>query len=195
MTKSEELFEAFLKENAVSFVRIPEANEPTPDYLLDFNGYKIIVEIKEISEDVNFKTGQFAVSSRTVGKHVRDRISKAKTQIQQANKKSLPAVLLIYNRLDTDFQLFGTEDHDFRDAILGEYTVVLQNEPLKIIDSYHGLNKSFLKSKNTSFSAVGRLKLCGRILEVTLFGNPYAKIRLDCGRLPACFKVDTPCPP
>ena len=167
---------------------------PTPDYLLYFNDYKIIVEIKEISEDVNFRAGQFAVHSRTVGKHIRKKISEAKAQIQAANQEGLPAVLLIYNNLDTAFHAFGTEDHDFRDAILGEYTVVLQKAPVKIIDSYHGRNKSFSESKNTSFSAVGRLKPCEGILEVTLFENPYAQIKLDHKKLPACFEVVELCP-
>lgn len=196
MTKSEKLFEVFLEKNNIFFEKISVTKRPTPDYLLNFNDYRIIVEIKEIREDENFKTDPFSVSSgtvissssRTVGDHVRAKISEAKKQIQQANKANLPAVLLIYNNLDP-WQAFGTEDHDFRDAILGEYTLVFQKEPVQIIDRYHGRNKSFAVNKNTSFSAVGRLKQCDERLEVTLFENPYAKIRLDAKKLSAYFEI------
>ncbi len=75
----------------------------------------------------------------------------------------------------------------------GEHTVVIDLESKRIVDSFHGQNKSFQDCKNTSFSALGRLKkqpvTTGETLRVTLFENVYAKVPIDYTSLPACFEV------
>jgi hypothetical protein len=62
-------------------------------------------------------------------------------------------VLLIFNDRDP-LQLFGTENHDFEHAMYGELTLTIEGDSGKIVDRFHGQNKSFQKRKNTSFSAV-----------------------------------------
>ena len=185
-TKSEDLFEKFLDENCISYERIKVAGQGrSMDYLLIINGYEVAFEIKEISKDENFKAD---LSSRTVGAHIRAKISKGKKQIQSVARNGVPAVLLIYNNLDP-MHLFGTENHDFMAAMHGELTVRISKRSNKIIDMFHGHNKSFSKGKNTSFSAVGRLRPCQGRLEVTLFDNPWARVKLDYAKLPDCFEI------
>jgi len=57
------------------------------------------------------------------------------------------------------------------------------------VDRFHGQNKSLQANKNTSFSAVGRLKEEQGSISVTLFENIHAKVPIDYKMLPACFEV------
>jgi len=57
------------------------------------------------------------------------------------------------------------------------------------VDRFHGRNKSFQPNKNTSFSAIGRLKEERASIRVTLFENIHAKVPIDYNTLPACFEV------
>ena len=74
-TKSEEVFEKFLNENNLDFSRIKVAESPRPDYVVEFGEFRIVFEVKELAEDSNFEVGQFTVSSRTVGNHIRKKIT------------------------------------------------------------------------------------------------------------------------
>jgi hypothetical protein len=87
-------------------------------------------------------------------------------------------------------QLFGTENHDFEHAMCGADTLRIDLETRRIVDRFHGDGKSFQAAKNTSFSAVGRLKeRRGGDVRVTLFENIHAKVPIDFGSLPACFEI------
>lgn len=184
-TTSELQFEKFLDENQLLFERVAEQKTPRPDYLVQIGDAKVLFEVKEISEDDNFTKG---VYSRIVGDHIRSKINEAKRQIQYGASQGIPSVLLVYNNLDP-FHLFGTEDHDFITAMYGEYTIAIDRESMKAVDSYHGRNKSLHEAKNRSFSAVGRLYPVRGKLEVTLFENPFAKVKLPYDTLPSCFDV------
>ncbi len=72
----------------------------------------------------------------------------------------------------------------------GHYTIRMEIETRRIVDRFHGDGKSFQRNKNTSFSALGRLKE-GRGNEVwfTLFENIHARVPIDYDMLPACFEV------
>jgi hypothetical protein len=118
----------------------------TPGYKITIAGAELIIEVKELADDPNFENG-----ARTVGEHIRKKISDGRGQIQAASKQGKPAVLSIFNNLDP-LQLFGTENHDFEHAKSGEHTVAVDINSRKIVDAFHGRNKSFQQSKNTSFS-------------------------------------------
>jgi hypothetical protein len=156
---------------------------------------QLVFEVKELAEDKNFgvvkdpSMPDIKSHSRTVGDHVRRRIEGSKRQIQYGAKQSIPSILLIYNNLDPVFQMFGTEDMDFTTAMYGEYTVILNKNTKGASDWFNGKNQLLQESKNTSFSAVGRL--CDRAEEtaVTLFENVFAKIKVPYDQLPPCFDV------
>lgn len=185
-TTSEREFERFLAENGLPFERVEEQPTPRPDYLVQIGDAKTLFEVKEISEDENFTAEP--VYRRTLGDHIRAKIGEARRQMQYGAKQGIPSVLVIYNNLDP-IHLFGTEDQDFITAMYGAYTVVFDPERMKIVDHFHGRNKSLDEEKNTSFSAVGRLYPVRTRLEVTLFENAFAKVKLPFDSIPACFDV------
>jgi hypothetical protein len=187
-TISEREFENFLSRNHLAFEPIPQAGAPRPDYLVTCDAGTIVFEVKELSEDANFHKQPFQVSTRTVGAHIRSKIAEARKQVQYGTRQGFPSVLLIYNDIDP-MHLFGTENHDFAAAMYGDHTLRIGLQTGKIIDSFHGRNRSFAEGKNTSFSALGRLAPDRSEMKVTLFENPFAKLPLPYGRLPTCFGV------
>jgi hypothetical protein len=206
-TKSEGVFEEFLALNNLLFRKVPEVREEAahrPDYLVQVGNFELLCEVKELTEDEDFGTTpdplhpHIKLSSRTVGKHVRRRIERSKKQIQYGANQGIPSILLIYNSLDSAFQDFGTADPDFISAMYGEYTLLFDKETRATSELYNGRNSSLQETKNTSFSAVGRLAdKCRktdagdtvRELTVTLFENVFAEVKLPYDQLPPCIEV------
>lgn len=194
-TKSETLFENFLAANNVRFEKIKEDTTPRPDYLVLVGSTQLIFEVKELAEDDYFGTikdpayPHIKSHSRTVGDHVRDRIERSKKQIQYGAKEGIPPVLLIYNNLDPEFQMFGTEPMDFTAAMYGAPTIILNRQTGTASEMFNGKDQMLQPQKNTSFSAVGHLCDRGGTITVTLFENVFAKLKIPCDQLPACFDV------
>lgn len=188
MTESESIFEKFLEKNELPFERMPVANTPRPDYFVTIGASKLTFEVKELSSDENFKTEPFAVSSRTLGNHIRDKISMARHQIRFGAGQSIPSILVIYNNMDP-FQMFGTEDLDFRAAMYGAPTVVIDKSSGKILDSFQGRNKSFTRERKAYFSALARLSTYNNQITLTLFENIFAAVPVAYDSLPTCFEV------
>ncbi len=184
-TKSENIFEEFCKKNNLQWEKIPERDEPTPDYKVFLNAGTVIFEIKQIDKDDSFtETG----GSRTVGDHVREKINEARKQLKFASRDSFPAILLIYNNLDP-MQMFATEQHDFISAMYGELTVRIDLEENMIKDSYQGLNQALRYDKNTSFSAVGKLYQTDVGPNVLIYENIFSENKLDYLSLPKCIEA------
>lgn len=205
-TKSEEVFESFLTLYNLPFQKIEEVHEKgarRPDYFVHVGNCGLILEVKELTEDGKFGTvsdplhPNIKLSSRTVGNHVRRTIERSRKQIQYGARQGIPSILLIYNSLDPVFQDFGTDDLDFTSAMYGEYTVLVDRNTRETSEIFNGRNNSLQESKNTSFSAVGRLadksrKTNGEIvreLTVTLFENVFAEVKLPYDQLPPCIEV------
>ena len=189
-TESEALFEQFLFDHKLPFERVPVAATSRPDYVVG-NGTgwgPILVEVKELLKDDDFKSGQFAVSRRKVGDHIRSKINESRKQVQYGAKQGIPSILLIYNALDPAFQMFGTESHDFQAAMNGDWTLWMSRETGNIVDSGYGKNRSFREDHNTSFTALGHLTDRGGKRTVRLFINEHAKVPLP-AELPACFEI------
>ena len=183
-TRSETLFEQFLSENHLSYIREPvEAYVRTPDYCVAVGDLAVIFEVKEI-----VGAWDNEVHAGVVGERIRQKINRGKRQMQSKSQEGKPTVLLIFNNYDP-LQLFGTEDCDFEHAMYGENTLRLHRGT--IVDRLHGRRDSMQVNKNTSISALGRLQ--GGIgdvpVTVTLFENLYAAVPLDYASLPPCFKV------
>ena len=184
-TKSETMFEEFCNLNKLRWQKIPERNQPTPDYKVTLNTQTIIFEVKQIDKDENFTE---TAGTRTVGNHVRARINEARNQIKAASREQFPAILLIYNNLDP-MQIFGTESHDFITAMYGEITIELSSKDHGIIDSYHGRNQSLRENKNTSFSAIGWLHQTNEGPAVRIYENVFAEYKLNYASPPKCVEA------
>ena len=186
LTDSEKLFQDFCNENRLDSCRVPEGTDTTPDFHLKLGGFTIAVEIKEISRAQGFNLHR--VSSRTVGSHVRQRISDARPQLQAASRSGTPAILLIYNAVDP-MQLFGTEEHDFTTAMYGELTVQINKSDLSTSELFHGRNALLREKVNTSFSGVGHLARTRNGPAVVVYENVYAANPLPFSAIPECIRV------
>ena len=183
--EAETLFECFCDTNQSSWQTVPIGQTRTPDYLVALSGEAVYVEVKQLDADEAFRTPS-GVSSRTVGSHVRQKITDSRKQIQAEAKAGSPGILLIYNNLDP-MQLFGTETHDFISAMYGEMAVRLKGNKIK--DSFYGRNSSLREGHNTSFSAVGHLRDSTTGPTVRLYENVFARNPLDFASLPSCIEV------
>ena len=184
-TKAEAIFEEFCTLNSISWEKLQESEQPTPDYRVDLNGRTVLVEVKQIDEDDNFSN---VSGSRTVGSHIRRKIEQARKQAQAASNTATPFILLVYNNLD-ELQMFGTEQHDCVDAMYGERTLEFDTSTNAVTDSFQGRNRSFRNDKNTSFSAVGYLKKTRRGIEVQICENIFAENQLDFSKIPNCIEA------
>ncbi len=183
-TESEVLFEAFCAAQFLDCAPIPTGSGKTPDYRLQLGRAAVLIEIEQIESRKGFNPG--GVHTRTVGSHVRHKINEARHQLKTASAASLPAILLIFNKIDP-LQTFGTEPHDFIGAMYGDLTVRLFRE--KPPRSFHGRNAKLRHNANTSFSGVGHLKRLIDGAEVKIFENVYAKHPLPFDDLPSCFEI------
>jgi hypothetical protein len=193
-TISEEVFERFLRENSLIFEKIEEKDTPRPDYLVHAGGTRLMFEVKELVEDKDFgvvrdtSRPDIRTGVRTVGDHVRKKITVARKQIRYAAKLGIPAILLVYNNIDP-IHLFGTENADFITAMYGEYTLLLDREAGRVTDAFYGRNQSLREDCNIEFSAVARLAPCGGTMIATLFENVFSTLKIPYESLPTCFEI------
>ena len=184
-TEAESVFEDFCALNGVPCEKIPEGEQPSPDYRVIFSGQAVLVEIKQIDDDTDFSD---VSSSRTVGSHIREKIKQARKQAKVALSSNTPFILLVYNNLDK-LQMFGTEQHDFVDAMYGERTLTFDTTENAITDSFQGRNSSLHHDKNESFSAIGPLKKTQVGIKVQVYENIYAENPLDFSKIPDCIEA------
>jgi hypothetical protein len=98
-TESEALFEAFCATNRLDWAPYGTKDTPTPDYRLGFAGATVCVEIKQIESEVDFVAR--GRQSRTVGEHVRRKITEAKAQLFQA-RAAQPRLSAETSRLEAE---------------------------------------------------------------------------------------------
>ena len=183
-TESELLFEGFCAQHHLDWQPISTGRGKTPDYELRFSDATVHIEIEQIESQRGFNSK--GAHTRTVGLHVRHKISEARKQLQTAARIGVPTILLIHNTVDP-LQMFGTETHDFICAMYGELTVRIVDGQLG--ESFHGRNASLRSDANTSFSGVGHLKRVSAGAEVRVFENVYAAHSLPFASIPACIEV------
>ena len=153
-TKSEGLFEEFLHSNGVRFSRIEEVKEKDakrPDYLVEIGNLKIMFEVKQLGDDDDAERVQLTDGwSSTPGAQLRQRITRSKKQIQFGAYQGIASVLLVYNNTDPVLQLRGTDEFDFRTAMYGELTTLIDKQAQERSEFFHGRKKQLQESKNTS---------------------------------------------
>lgn len=189
-TNSEDLFEAFLTSNGVRFSRIEEVKKKgakRPDYLVEIGDLKIMFEVKQLGDDDKLAEPTAGGAGPLLGAQLRQLITRSKKQIQFGAGQGIASVLLVHNSADPVFQLRGTDDLDFRTAMYGELTKLINRQTES--EFFHGRMDQMQESKNTSFSAVGHLCDRGGTTTITLWENAYAKVKIPFEQLPPCFDV------
>jgi hypothetical protein len=193
-TKSEELFETFLTANGIEFARIEEAQNQKgarrPDYLVQLGTGQLVFEVKQLGDDAPTESTQRIQSwSSTPGEALRHLITRSKKQVQFGADQGIPSILLVYNNIDPVFQTRGTDAFDFRTAMYGELTMLIDKCSDQSSEYFHGRKSQLQEGKNTSFSAIGHLCDRGGTTTLRLWENAFAKIPLPFEQLPACFTV------
>jgi hypothetical protein len=105
-TISEEQFEAFCKNRGIPLERIPESDSRTPDYEIDIESQRIIVEVKETSpnpEEIESdrllnERGYGNVTGGTPGDRVRKMIRSASGQLKARSNGVLLTLLVVFDR-------------------------------------------------------------------------------------------------
>ncbi|WP_266180812.1 hypothetical protein [Dyella humicola] len=186
-TDSETLFESFCTHHQLQWDPIPTDVTARPDYKLTIGDIQIAVEIKQLDTLSGFILG--GRSSRTTGDHVRAAIKSAHSQIKWASRSDMPGLLLIYNARDP-WQAFGTEEHDFLDAMYGERTVKISKGTGAHGPVFHGRNAKLRADDNVGFSGVGHLlRIQRRWPIITIYENAHARYPLPFELLKPYFEV------
>lgn len=188
-TQSEKLFEDFCRRNNIACKSISVRSSRTPDYCISVNGEKIVVEVKEFSpnkedEKMLRKAAQervFVVGWRhRPGERVRNKISKSAKQISNFSKGKYPGLLVLYNSIDN---VEPTSGYEIKVAMFGIDTMVLSrpdsmNEMPEVLERKSGPNRKLTPSDNTSISAIAVLTKDSDTLDLAVYHNRHAAIRI-----------------
>jgi hypothetical protein len=188
-TTSEREFEAFCQSRGIPLARIPEAETRTPDYEIEVQGQRIVVEVKETSPDPEERQSDRLLEERgvglatggTPGDRVRKMIASASPQLKARSAGVLPTLLVIFDR----GRAFGhVEDYHVRVAMYGLEQIHLAVPPIGTGRPYatgasHGPKRKMTESDNTSVSAVASLVMPGAGQhELLVYRNRFARVPL-----------------
>lgn len=186
-TESEIIFERFCSSKGISFRKIPETNNKTPDYCLHIEDYKIIVELTQF--DINEKEkdlGKSLLTAKTIvyypedEKRIRQKVKDKSEQLKPY--KDYPTILIfldnrsIFSTIESDsikYALYGEDEYNY---VYGE-----DKNDFVFIDQTFGKGKTFREKNKDYISAVGLIKLIDLKASLTLFHNYFANRSLEEG--------------
>jgi hypothetical protein len=193
-TQSEAWFKQYCAEQGISVQRIAEENSRTPDYSINLNGQKLIVEVKEILPNAEEKasleklrqTGVGNAVGSTPGERVRGKISDANAQLKARTLGVLPSLLILCDIRHGCGQITGHVDgYNIRVAMEGLDQVVFAVPQDHTVSPYAvgikaGPRKKMTENQNTSISAVGVLYTPpGEPIGLLIYHNRFAAVPLD----------------
>ena len=167
-TESEMTFQALCETKGISLERIEREAGKTPDYFIDIEGIRVVIEIKEFEADsrkddtvreFSENPSRIHISSVTPGNAVRRKIKKAGPQIRQKTGGTLPSMLVLYNRRLLENP---ANAYQIRVGMYGFDSVVFavpddMSVAPHAIDRKFGGSRQMTETCNTSISAVGVL--------------------------------------
>ena len=189
-TMSEQIFERFCEDRGIVCTRVPEGEGRTPDYELDLDSVRVVVEVKEIapsaeeleSERLARVRGYGNAISSTPGDKVRKKIGDCSSQIKARTGGTLPSMLVVFDR----GRVVGHADADnIRVAMYGMEQVYIALPPIGEGEPYatgmgHGPRRKMTPEHNTSISAVGTLFMTGPLdVHLHVYHNCFARVPLD----------------
>ena len=190
-TESETLFERFCSNSRISFLRVPEIPTKTPDYELDIEDQRIIVEVKEVtlnkeekgSARILKKRGYGNVLTTTPGDRVRKKIADSSAQLKARSQGKYPCALVLFDGRPLSDYL---SPYNIRVAMYGleQIHIAVPRDPS--ISPYatgksYGPKRKMTKDHNTSISAIGVLSVTPKtdVIDLNLYHNKFAAITLD----------------
>jgi len=194
-TQSEKLFEDFCKRNNIDCKPIYVRSSRTPDYCISVNGTEIVVEVKEFSpnkEDEEMlrkavqKKGIVMGGPHCPGERVRRKIAKSAKQTSNLSKGKYPGLLVLYNSI---VSVNPTNEYELKVAMFGLDSIVMSvpdsmNNMPEILGKKSGPKKKLTPNHNTSISAVAVLTENSGALDLTVYHNHHAAIKIP----PTVFK-------
>lgn len=190
-TESEILFERFCSNSRITFSRVLERNTKTPDYELEIEKQRIIVEVKEVilnkeekeSDRVLRKRGYGNALTTTPGDRVRKKISDSSVQLKARYQEKYPCVLVLFDGRPLSDHL---SPYNVRVAMYGLEQIHIAMPRDCSVSPYatgmsYGPKRKMTEEHNTSISAIGVLSVTTKtdVIELNLYHNKFAAIPLD----------------
>ena len=200
-TQSEIWFEEYCAQSLLSCKRITEQNTKTPDYELQIDGQRIIVEVKEItrnpeeraSDRLLAERGYGAGLSNTPGDRVRKKIKDSSPQIKARTQDTYPSLLVLCDLSNGCGQITGHLDpYNVRVAMYGleQMHIAVPREPSAspyVTGLSYGPKRQMTQDHNTSISAIGVLFTpASTEIKLHVYHNKYAAVPLDRALLAKC---------
>jgi len=196
MNHSELLFEDYCRRTGIAAIKFPTASSRTPDYRLDYWGYEVICEVKEIDKN-SYEKHLEALSPEkwgeeecvyyggSPGDRLRKKIADAAPQLKAVSQGILPTLLLVWNSVANYPEI--CDDYAVSVSMFGYEAALISNQVApeggaQILRRWHGPKKRITPQCNTSLSAIGILQSLGSNLSVRIFHNPFATKPLDHAR-------------
>lgn len=206
-TISEAMFVALCEEQQVPCYRLPEGKCRTPDFEIELDGKKVIVEVKQLDPNPEEKRllEQFSKDGRVqgggvIGDRMRKTIRSARKQLQARARGIHPALLVVY----CTFEPLAphTDPSNVKAAMYGFETVILTptddpDFPVTSLPAGFGGGRTMTEEHNTTISAVGVLQHdFHKRTHLLIYHNDFAVIPLPIVRaeLVHHFKIQQPCP-
>lgn len=192
MTSGESAFVEFCQEYGISCKRVPEESDrKTPDFWLDCDGTKMLIEIKDVQSNGDEKTALedlnehgFAVwGTGKVGARVRRKIEKARSQLKGARGDGVSAILLLYDSRDP--VTASLSDYEILVAMYGYEAIQVEGEHEG--RRRFGGSAQMTASTRTYISAVGVLS---SDLGLRIYLNWFATVPLAPGAFPRAAPVE-----
>ena len=187
-TKSEILFERFCKEKGISCAPIA-CDGKKADYDIDFQGLRIVTEVKQIDrnesdistwKEVRVRAKGLVAAWGNADHRVRLKIQEARKQLKVRSEGKLPTLLVIYD----NGTCAGTDGTDIKIAMFGDEKVVLStvgHQVVNISAIHAGGNRRFTVDSNTSISAIALMY--GNEPRLNVFHNHFAAIPIGLDRV------------
>jgi hypothetical protein len=194
MTQSEQWFEEFCAFVGLSFERIEEEEGKTPDYFLDIENKKIIVEVKEFSRNKKEREsdrlleerGYGEALSNTPGDRVRKKISNASAQIKERTEGKYPSILALCDIRHGCGQITGHVDpYNIRVGMYGLEQVHIAVPQDPSVSPYatgtsFGPKRKMTENQNTTISAIGVISTPPENgIQFDVYHNIYAAQPID----------------
>lgn len=208
VTISEQYFEKFCNMNAINYSRIPPVpNLETADYLIDIEGYKLIVEVTEfeINKEEKEKLKELVEKKimaqfTSTEKRIRSKISKKSKQLRNlVEKYKLPSVLLLY---DNRSLMADIDSESIKYGMYGEDAHILFiHTKLDLHTTYKGnkfgKHRRMTETEKNYISAIGHLvKNKYDKLKIYLYHNFYASHPIEYNKISKIvtkqYKIDEP---
>ncbi len=192
MTESEHLFKEYCLQKNISYERIAEREEKSPDFWVDLGDNKIVVEVKQIDPNDEERevlsippeelSGEEVYHWGMPGERIRKKITSGLPQLRTFAKCLHPTLLVIFNNIRCcGIEMWPelTDENAVKVAMYGIETALISPESApeggaKIIHRWHGHRRRLTAEHNTTLSGIAILEKHNDLISLRVYHNYYA---------------------